>query len=255
VNGSEEPGHRVVIINGGSRGIGRSTAFRLGLSDWRVCVTGRRAPALAEVHRELERAGVEVMSVQGAAEDGAHQEDTIDRVIARWGRIDALVNNAAASPYFGPLVDAQPDHFRRAWEVNVVAAWRWTSLAYHRYMAEHGGSVVNVASIGGTYPVPMVGVYNLSKAALIHLTKQLARELAPGVRVNAVAPATIRTDFAKAKLDGREADVAKQYPLERLGEPEEVADIIAMLCEGRLAWITGQVIVLDGGATLVQGIT
>ena len=255
MNGSEEPGHRVAIVNGGSRGIGRATAFRLGLSGWRVCVTGRRLPALEEIHHQLESAGVEVMSVQGATEDAAHQELTIDRILDRWGRIDALVNNAAASPYFGPLIDAEEEDLRKVWEVNVIAAWRWTSRAYHRYMAEHGGSVVNVASIGGTYPVPMVGVYNLSKAALIHLTKQLARELAPGVRVNAVAPATIRTEFAKAKLDGREAEVTKQYPLERLGEPEEVADLIAMLCEGRLAWVTGQTFVLDGGATLVQGVT
>ena len=251
----EEPDHRVAIVNGGSRGIGRATAFRLGLSGWRVCVTGRRAPALNDVRRELECAGVEVLPVQGATEDASHQEDAIDRVLDRWGRIDALVNNAAASPYFGPLVDAEDEHLRKVWEVNVIAAWRWTSRVYHRYMAEHGGSVVNVASIGGTYPVPMVGVYNLSKAALIHLTKQLARELAPGVRVNAVAPATIRTEFSRAKLDGREGEVTKQYPLERLGEPEEVADIIAMLCEGRLGWVTGQTIVLDGGATLVQGIT
>ena len=220
-----------------------------------MCITGRRAPALEQTRCELEQVGADVLAIQGCTEDLAHQQDAIDRVLQRWHRIDALVNNAAASPYFGPLIDAEPEHMRRVWEVNVLAAWQWTALVYHRHMAEHGGTVVNIASIGGTYPVPMVGVYNLSKAALIHLTKQLARELAPGVRVNAVAPATIRTDFAKAKLDGRESEVAKQYPLERLGEPEEVADVVAMLCEDRISWVTGQTIVLDGGATLVQGIT
>lgn len=255
MKGSEDLDHRVAIVNGGSRGIGRATACRLARNGWHVCITGRRAPALEEARRELECIGGDVLTVQGATQDAAHQRNVVEQVLDRWQRIDTLVNNAAVSPYFGPLLDAEEEHLRRVWEVNVIAAWRWTSLVHRHYMAEHGGSIVNVASIGGTYPVPMVGVYNLSKAALIHLTKQLARELAPGVRVNAVAPATIKTDFAKAKYEGREEEVAKQYPLERLGHPEEVADMIALLCEDRTSWVTGQTFVLDGGATLVQGVT
>jgi 3-oxoacyl-[acyl-carrier protein] reductase len=250
-----DSGKRVAIVTGGSRGIGFATALRLADSGWDICITGRREASLSQSTRRFAESGHEVLAVAGAAEDPDHPERVVHSVLERWGRVDALVNNAAASPYFGPLIEARDSDLRRAFEVNLVAAWRWTQVAYHSYLGAHGGSVVNVASIGGVYPVPMVGVYNISKAALIHLTKQLARELAPAVRVNAVAPATIKTDFAKAKFEGREGELAKQYPLERLGTPEEVADAVALLCEGRIGWVTGQTIVLDGGASMIQGVT
>jgi NAD(P)-dependent dehydrogenase (short-subunit alcohol dehydrogenase family) len=250
---------RVAVISGGSRGIGLESARALVAEGWRVCVTGRRAEALEEALATLtpvaEKTGGEVLVKAGRAQEVEHQRDVLDDVLRRWGRLDALVNNVGTSPFFGPLLDAEPEQLDRAWRTNVVTPWSWCREAHRAYLGEHGGSIVNMASIGGTYPVPHVGVYNVSKAALIHLTKQLARELAPAVRVNAVAPATIKTDFARAKWEGREEEVALQYPLRRLGSAEEVGAAVRMLCTGELGWMTGQVLVLDGGATLVQGVT
>jgi NAD(P)-dependent dehydrogenase (short-subunit alcohol dehydrogenase family) len=168
--------------------------------------------------------------------------------------LDALVNNAATSPFLGDLLDAEPRHLMRGLELNLLAPWCWTRLAVTAWMREHGGSVVNVASIGGLYPVRPVGVYNVTKAALIHMTRQLALELAPGIRVNAVAPATIKTEFARAKYDGREQEVADQFPLKRLGTPRDVAEAIVSLCDDRMAWVTGQTLVIDGGASQIQGV-
>jgi 3-oxoacyl-[acyl-carrier protein] reductase len=260
---SDEP--RVAIVCGGSRGIGFESARALVAEGWRVCVTGRRPESLDAALAALtsDRAGRcddqrrpgDVLVMVGKAQDPGHQQEVVDAVLARWGRIDALVNNVATSPFLGPLLDAEPHHLDRAWTTNVVTPWSWSKVVCGAHLREHGGAIVNVASIGGTYPVPRVGVYNITKAALIHLTKQLARELAPAVRVNAVAPATIRTDFSRAKYEGREEEVAAQYPLRRLGTAPEVGDAVRLLCDNTLSWMTGQVMVLDGGATLVQGVT
>lgn len=245
---------RVAIVTGGSRGIGLEIARGLGARSWRVCITGRKPDVLDAARADLESAGVEVLAVAGGAHDAEHQQAAVAAVLERWGRIDALVNNAAMSPFLGPMIEAPPEKVLRGIEVNLVAPLAWTQLVWQQWMRDHGGCVVNIASVGGTYPVPRVGAYNVSKAALIHLTRQLALELAPGVRVNGLAPATIKTDFSKAKYDGREEEVAKQYPLGRLGTPEEVAEIAVLLCDGPFEWVTGQTIVIDGGASQVVGV-
>jgi 3-oxoacyl-[acyl-carrier protein] reductase len=247
-------GKAVAIVSGASRGIGLETARQLVAAGYRVCITGRKKEILEDSRAELERAGGDVLALAGASEDPAHQAEVIDAVLNRWSRIDVLVNNAAASPFLGDLLDAEPEHLDRAWAVNVAAPWAWSKRVVTECMRDHGGAIVNTASIGGTYPVPRVGLYNITKAALIHMTRQLALELAPRVRVNAVAPATIKTDFARAKYEGREAEVAAQFPLRRLGTAPEVAAAVVMLCDGTLGWVTGQTLVIDGGASLIQGV-
>jgi NAD(P)-dependent dehydrogenase (short-subunit alcohol dehydrogenase family) len=121
-------------------------------------------------------------------------------------------------------------------------------------MGDHGGSVVNVASIAGLRPSPGIGLYGVSKAALIRLTTELAVELAPGIRVNAVAPAVVKTKFATALYEGREEQVSASYPLKRLGVPSDIAGAVTFLLSDEASWITGQTIVLDGGVTLVGGV-
>lgn len=243
----------VAIVTGGSRGIGRQVAEQLLAAGWNVCVTGRKQDSLDTAVAEMD-AGERLLAVAGRAQDAEHQRDVVSRLMERWGRIDGLVNNAATSPYLGDLVDASAEQVERGFATNFIAPWSWIKHVYDAHMREHGGSIVNVASIGGTYPVPRVGVYNVTKAAVIHMTKQMGLEMAPKVRINAVAPATIKTDFAKAKYEGREQEVADQYPLQRLGTPEEVAEAVVMLLEGKLGWMTGQTLILDGGASLIQGV-
>ncbi len=246
---------RVAVIVGGSRGIGLESA-RLFLADgWRVCVTGRKADGLAEARAELACDDEDrLLTIAGASQDPEHQQDTVGTVLERWGRIDALVNNVATSPFYGDVLDANVDQFRRALEVNLVAPWAWCQLVHQRYMGEHGGSIVNMGSVGGTHPVRRVGVYNISKAGLHFMTKQLAFELAPKVRVNAVCPATIATAFSRAKYEGREESIGALYPLDRIGYPDEVGELVFMLCNGKTEWITGQMFVIDGGESLLQGV-
>ena len=245
---------RVALINGGSRGIGFETARRLLAANWSVCITGRKQEPLDAAVAELAQGGHSVMGVAGRSEDPAHQANAVRQVMERWSAIDLLVNNAATSPFLGELVDASADQMERGFQVNVIAPWAWSKQVYNAHMRVHGGAIVNIASIGGTYPVRRVGLYNITKAALIHMTKQMALEMAPGVRVNAVAPATIKTDFAKAKYEGREQEVADQYPLKRMGTVEDVAKAIVQLVDGSLDWMTGQIVILDGGASLIQGV-
>ena len=129
----------------------------------------------------------------------------------------------------------------------------WVQHAYHAWLGEHGGAIVNVASVGGLRPAPGIGFYGASKAMLIHLTQELAVELAPSIRVNAVAPAVVKTRFATALYEGKEDEVAARYPLGRLGVPEDISGVVAFLLSEDAAWLTGQTVVVDGGLTLTGG--
>ncbi|GLU48473.1 SDR family oxidoreductase [Nocardiopsis ansamitocini] len=243
---------RVAVVTGASRGIGLAVARRIVDEGGRVVVTARSEGPLAEAVSGLGGAGV-ALGVAGRAQDGAHRDEVVGRALAEFGRVDVLVNNTGINPVFGPVLEAGGAAMAKIFEVNVTVAAQWVGAVYGAWMAEHGGAVVNVASLAGQHPSPGIGVYGVSKAALINLTQQLAYELAPGVRVNAVAPAVVRTRFAEALLADEEGVVAG-YPLGRLGEPEDVAAAVAFLASGDAAWVTGQVLTLDGGRTLGAGV-
>jgi NAD(P)-dependent dehydrogenase (short-subunit alcohol dehydrogenase family) len=170
--------------------------------------------------------------------------------VQRFGSLDILVNNAGTNPAFGPVVDQDRGRFMKTLEVNLWAPALWTGLAWRAWMQEHGGTVINTASVGGIMVGPDLGVYHASKAALIHLTKQLALELAPKVRVNAVAPGIVRTRLAEALWKEHEAAVADATPLKRIGEPSDVASAVAFLASDGASWITGETLVMDGGQLL-----
>lgn len=142
---------------------------------------------------------------------------------------------------------------RKIVEVNCLAALSWAQQVHRLWMSEHGGAVVNVSSVAGVRPAPGIGFYGTSKAMLIHITEELAVELGPNIRVNAVAPAVVKTKFATALYDGRETEVAAVYPLERLGVPEDIGSVVAFLLSADAAWMTGQLLVVDGGVTLTGG--
>jgi len=158
-----------------------------------------------------------------------------------------LINNSGINPMYGPLLEIEESAARKVFEVNVLAALGWTRLAHQAWLAEHGGAVVNMASIAGLHATPGIAFYGVTKAALINLTSQLAAELAPRIRVNAVAPAVVRTRFAEALYAADEQAAASRYLLQRLGEPADVAAAVAYLASADAAWVTGQTLVLDGG--------
>jgi NAD(P)-dependent dehydrogenase (short-subunit alcohol dehydrogenase family) len=244
---------RVAIITGASRGIGLGIAAELVRQGAKVCITARKPEALAEAVKELGGPDAAI-AVPGKADDPEHQAEAVGKTIEAFGRLDLLVNNAGINPVFGPITDIDPGAAAKILGVNVLAPLAWTQQARDAWMGEHGGAVVNVASIAGLRASPGLGMYGVSKAALIRLTTQLAVELAQKIRVNAVAPAVVKTKFATALYEGREDQVSAAYPLGRLGVPSDVAGAVAFLLSDAASWITGQTLVLDGGVNLVGGV-
>lgn len=237
---------KVAVITGASRGIGLAVAHRLVAEGGRVVLTGRKPEALDEAVATL---GAENASaVAGKVDDDAHREEVFAHVAERYGRLDHLVNNAGINPAWGPVLEVEPSMVRKIIDVNVVAALEWTRDAVAAGLTS---SIVNTSSISGTSTSPNIAFYGVSKAALINLTGQLAHELAPRLRVNAVAPAVVKTHLSRALYEGREHDVAEGYPLGRLGVPDDVAGPIAFLLSDDAAWITGQTLRIDGGASIV----
>ena len=177
----------------------------------------------------------------------------VGATLERFGALDILVNNAATNPYFGPAVDIDLGRYDKTWDVNVRGVLAWTQEAHHGWMAEHGGAVVNIASVGGMSVETGIGIYNTTKAAVIHLTKVLASELGPTVRVNAIAPGLVKTDMARALWEAHEQAIARRTPLGRLGVPDDVAGAALFLVSDLASWITGHTLVVDGGALVASG--
>ncbi|HEX2175271.1 MAG TPA: SDR family oxidoreductase [Nocardioidaceae bacterium] len=244
---------KVAIVTGASRGIGLGIAERLVAEGARVCVTARKQEALDEAAAAL--GGPEhAIAVAGKAHDTDHQADAVARTMDAFGRVDLLVNNTGINPVYGRLVDLDLDAARKIFEVNALAALSWVQQVHKAWLSDNGGAVVNVSSVAGLKPAPGIGFYGATKAMLAHLTEELAVELGPDVRVNAVAPAVVKTKFATALYEGKEDEVSATYPLKRLGVPEDVAGAVAFLLSGDAAWITGQTLVIDGGITLTGGV-
>ena len=238
---------RTALVTGASRGIGLGIAQALVDRGARVVVTARKPEALAEAVEQL--GGPEkAVAVAGNAGDAEHRAEAVRTAIDTFGSLDVLVGNVGINPVFGPLMDAPLDAFRKILDTNVVASLGLVQEAWRAWMSEHGGSVLIVASVAGLKSAEGIAAYGVSKAALINLTTQLAVELGPKVRVNAVAPAVVKTRFAEALFTGREEQVAAQYPMDRLGTPEDIGEAAAYLLGDGAGWVTGQTLTLDGGA-------
>ncbi|MGW7258000.1 SDR family oxidoreductase [Streptomyces sp. NPDC054834] len=243
---------RVALVTGASRGIGHGVAEALVARGDRVCITGRNEDALKEA---VEQLGAErVIGVAGKAHDLAHQAEAVERTMEAFGRVDFLVNNAGTNPVFGPIADLDLDVARKVFETNVISALGFAQKTWHAWQKDNGGAIVNIASVAGLAPSPFIGAYGVSKAAMINLTQQLAHEFAPKVRVNAIAPAVVKTKFAQALYEGREEEAAAAYPLARLGVPSDIGGAAAFLTSAQSDWITGQTLVVDGGIFLNAGV-
>jgi NAD(P)-dependent dehydrogenase (short-subunit alcohol dehydrogenase family) len=243
---------KVALVTGASRGIGYGVAEALVARGDRVIITGRNEDALKEA---VEQLGADrVIGVPGKAHDEEHQAVAVARAMEAFGRVDYLVNNAGTNPVFGPIADLDLNVARKVFETNVISALGFAQKTWHAWQKDNGGAIVNIASVAGIAPSPFIAAYGVSKAALINLTQQLAHEFAPGVRVNAIAPAVVKTKFASALYEGREAEAAASYPLARLGVPSDIGGAAAFLTSAQSDWVTGQTLVVDGGIFLNAGV-
>lgn len=241
---------RVALVTGASRGIGSAIATILAEHGATVVLSSRKQADL-EVEAERINAQYPERAVAIAAHAGRPEEleRLVKDVIERFSRIDVLVNNAATNPYMGPILGAELPAWDKTFEVNLRGIFVLTKLVYEASMEARGGAIVNVASIGGIRPGIGLGVYNVTKAGVIMLTRQLAKELGGKVRVNAVAPGVIKTRFAEA-LWGNEAimdRVLAQNPMGRIGTPDEVASAVLFLASDAASYVNGEVLVVDGG--------
>ncbi len=241
---------RTAIVTGASRGIGLAAAAALHDAGANVVLTARTEEAAAEAAVSV---GPRAMGVGAHVTDEDLARACVDRTMERFGSVDVLVNNAGTNPAYGPVLRQDHGRFAKTLDVNLWGPILWSRLVHDAWMGEHGGSIVNTASIGGLSVGPDLGVYHVSKAALIHLTKQLAIELGPTIRVNAVAPGVVRTRLAEALWKEHEAAVDERTPLGRIGEPADVGAAIAFLASPSASWITGETLVIDGGQMIGAG--
>jgi len=241
---------RVALVTGASRGIGSAIALALVEHGASVVLSSRKQADLdAEAARINSQFPDRAVAIAAHADRQEDLERLVQATMDRFGRIDILINNAGTNPYVGPVLEAEPAAWDKTFEVNVRGIFLLTKLVYKAWMEEHGGSVVNVASVGGIRPGPGLGVYNITKAAVIFMTRQLGREIGGKVRVNAIAPGLIKTRFAEA-LWGNEAilnRIVSANPMARIGTPDEIAGAVVFLVSDSASYVNGDVIVIDGG--------
>lgn len=244
---------KIAIVTGSSRGIGRAIALAYADAGADVVVSSRKPDACEPVAKEVESRGVRSMVVPCHVGKTADIENLIQSVHKAWGRIDVLVNNAATNPAMGALVNTEDAIWDKIMEVNVKSVFVASREAGRIMMAQEGGAIINVASTGGIRPPALIGTYGVSKAAVIHLTRTFAQEMASsGVRVNAIAPGLVETAFASALINTPEiyAEALKSIPMGRHGQPDEIAGAALYLASEAASYVTGHVMVLDGGSTI-----
>jgi NAD(P)-dependent dehydrogenase (short-subunit alcohol dehydrogenase family) len=246
---------RIAIVTGSSRGIGRAIAFRLAEHGAKLVISSRKAEACEAVVREIDAkhgagSALAIPANISSKEDLRHLASA---ATMHFGKVDILVCNAASNPYYGPLGDISDDQFRKILDNNIVANHWLISFVAPQMIERREGSIVIVSSVGGLKASTTIGAYNISKAADLQLARNLAAEFGPhNVRVNCIAPGLVRTDFARALWEN--PDNLKSYnartPLGRIGEPDEIAGAAVFLASPASTFMTGQAIIVDGGATI-----
>jgi len=245
---------KVALVTGGSRGIGESIAKALGQSGARVAIASRKLEGVTAAAERLRAEGITVEPFACHTGKADQVEALVSAVVARFGKIDVVVNNAATNPHFGPMMTADDAAFEKTFEVN-ARGYLNVARAVARHLIDRGapGSIINVASIMGLAAAPLQGIYGMTKAAVVSMTKTLAVELASsGIRVNAIAPGLVNTRFAAAIVQNQDlAELeAKRTPMGRYAQPDEIAGAALFLASDAASFVTGHTLVVDGGRTI-----
>ncbi|MCY4464486.1 MAG: glucose 1-dehydrogenase [Chloroflexi bacterium] len=243
---------KVAIITGASRGIGMAIAGELARAGCAVVVSSRRQESLDEVAAKINASGGQALGIAAHNGDKAALHQLVERTIARFGRLDILVNNAATNPHFGSILEADDSYWRKILDVNLLGNVWLTQAALPALQKSGGGKIINVASIVGLKPGRYQGIYSISKAAIISLTQTLAQELgADNIQVNAIAPGLVQTKFAQALWGNPDLleHVLAQTPVGRIGQPQDIAGLALLLASSASDFTTGAVFVVDGGLT------
>lgn len=248
---------KVAVITGSSRGIGRAIALQMAAHGARVVVSSRKAEACRKVVDEIAAAGGEAIALPASISDKAALQALVDGTVEKWGGIDILVCNAAINPYFGPSAGIPDDAFDKIMASNIKSNHWLANMVLPGMAGRGGGAVIIVSSVGGMIGSNLIGAYCISKAADMQLARNLAVEWgSANIRVNCIAPGLIRTDFARALWEN--PDILKtatgRYPLQRIGEPDEIAGAAVFLASAAGQFMTGQTMVIDGGGTVSQGV-
>jgi NAD(P)-dependent dehydrogenase (short-subunit alcohol dehydrogenase family) len=236
---------KVALVTGASKGIGAAIARVYADHGASVMLSSRKIGALEETAATIDG---DTAVFAANAGDPEQAQACVAATVERFGGIDILVNNAATNPYYGPSIDIDLPRFDKIVEVNLRGPFVWTQEAWRQGMSDSGGTVINIVSVGGLKFNGPIGIYDMTKAALIHITKHLATELGPKVRVNAIAPGLVKTDFARALWEPGANKDNWPWPLARLGEPMDIARAALFLASGLSSWVTGEVLVVDGGS-------
>lgn len=240
---------KTAIVTGASRGIGKAIAKSFVDAGAQVMLTSRKLDALEAAAKEMD-GETEVFAANAGEIDQA--QACIDATMKRFGKIDILVNNAATNPYYGETLGVDSARFDKTFQVNLKGPLFWSQAVWNASMRNNPGVILNIASVGGLRAEHGLGVYNLTKAAVIHLTSQLACELGK-TRVVGIAPGLVKTLFASVLIENVGEKLASALPTKRLGEPQDIANLALFLCSDLASWITGETYVIDGGAGVRSG--
>ena len=243
---------KTAIVSGGSKGIGKAIAMKLAQADANVVICSRKKENLDSAVNEAESNGLTLIPIECNTSNNESIQSVVDYTLEKFNGVDILVNNAAANPYYGPILNSEDSHWNKIFDVNVKGYFNFAKACSKTMIANNSGKIINVASIAAKTPLEGLGVYNISKAAVVMLTKVLAKELGEyNINVNTLAPGLIKTDFSKALWENEETHnkIVKSIPQGKMGSPDDISGMALYLASEASDFVTGSIFTVDGGIT------
>jgi len=244
--------NKTAIVSGGSKGIGKAIATKLAQAGANVVICSRKKENLDSAVNEAVSNGLALIPIECNTSNKESIQSVVDYTLEKFNGVDILVNNAAANPYYGPILNSEDSHWDKIFDVNVKGYFNFAKACSKTMIANNSGKVINVASIAAKTPLEGLGVYNISKAAVVMLTKVLAKELGEhNINVNTLAPGLIKTDFSKALWENEDTHnkIVKSIPQGKMGSPDDISGMALYLASEASDFVTGSIFTVDGGIT------